>query len=64
MIGVMVAEYENWWEAHIHARTEDWIVWCVGRCRSEVWLRTLREIRTMDVAIGVQYGEAGSGFPA
>ena len=57
----MVAEYENCWEAYVEARTEDWIVWCVGRCRAGVWLRTLRDIRTMDGdAIGLQYGEPGS----
>ena len=60
MTEAMVAEYENWWEAHVHATTEDWIMWCVGRCRAGMWLRTVREIRTMDDAIGLQLGESGS----
>jgi hypothetical protein len=46
----LVAEYENWWEAYVEARTEEWIMWCVGRCRAGVWLGTLRDIRAMDDA--------------
>lgn len=58
MIGALVAEYENWWETHMHATTEDWIMWCVGRFRAGMWLRTLGEVRAIDETLGLPYGEA------
>lgn len=57
VIGAVVAEYESWWETHMHATTEDWIMWCVGRFRAGMWLRTLSEVRAMDETIGLPYGE-------